>query len=113
MMKESRTLLDETHLTYVEPITHLTANIDNVRYADDLASTGVACTPRVVTWRIRDWDRNWDAYCVPAGYFQSIGKRQLTVRFAGRGAREAQGRLLDTPQQQQVQGKLTHVPLHL
>eukprot|EP00972_Heterocapsa_arctica_P086078 12687237-Heterocapsa_arctica.AAC.1 len=40
MMKASRALLDETHLTYVEPIARLTANIDNVRYADDLASIG-------------------------------------------------------------------------
>eukprot|EP00972_Heterocapsa_arctica_P066934 9877497-Heterocapsa_arctica.AAC.1 len=62
-MEASRTLLDEMHLTYVEPITHRTANIDNVRYAADLASIGVACSPKVVTWRIHDWDRNWDACC--------------------------------------------------
>eukprot|EP00972_Heterocapsa_arctica_P067844 10016810-Heterocapsa_arctica.AAC.1 len=45
MMQSSRGLLDEVHLTYVEPITHRTAQIDNVRYAEDLASIGVACSP--------------------------------------------------------------------
>eukprot|EP00972_Heterocapsa_arctica_P074327 10969945-Heterocapsa_arctica.AAC.1 len=61
MMRQSRTLLDKMHLTYVEPITRCPAHIDNVRYADGLASIGVARAPQAVTWRIHDWDKRWDA----------------------------------------------------
>eukprot|EP00972_Heterocapsa_arctica_P024312 3586450-Heterocapsa_arctica.AAC.1 len=62
--------------------------INRARYADDLSTVSLASNPNEVIWRLHDWDLAWSQSCSLVLLQHNTGKRQLLVRFVGRGSCE-------------------------
>eukprot|EP00972_Heterocapsa_arctica_P012638 1857400-Heterocapsa_arctica.AAC.1 len=66
MAADSRTMLEERALGFVEPLSGSLHHADHVRYADDLLTVGLVSSFRQVAWRALDWDRSWRQFCTIA-----------------------------------------------
>eukprot|EP00972_Heterocapsa_arctica_P036338 5348096-Heterocapsa_arctica.AAC.1 len=63
MAADSRTMLEERALEFVEPLSGSLHHAGHVRYADDLLTVGLANSFRQVAWRALGWDRSWRRFC--------------------------------------------------
>eukprot|EP00972_Heterocapsa_arctica_P003454 515083-Heterocapsa_arctica.AAC.1 len=87
--------------------------IDRAIYADDLSTVGLASSPNHVIWRLHDWDLAWSQSCSLLLVQHNTSKRQLLVRFVGRGSCEAARLLNQTCSIAGMQGAAQTTAKHL
>jgi hypothetical protein len=80
--------LEEQYLFFVHPVTQQLHTATIVRYADDIAKTGIVLRPQDAISKLTEWNNTFDEYLASARLAQNLGKQQVVAHWTGQHSRD-------------------------